>query len=605
MRKTSFLERTALAATPYDRVRRFLAETIWQWDPNSFKHFYERWAILFLRIVYLVGRGLVSSTTQLRASALTYTTMLALVPAFAVVFSLFQVFGGLEGTDDKVKGFLVRMLAPSPEQEAQIRPKLDDLVRNAHDYVKSGSGIAVLSLIFLILTVLTLLSTVEQTLNDVWGIKRTRSVLQKFMTYWALATLGPILLGLGLVMGSNINSRLGEYAPARLLTKVQQEEALTIEELQREIASGNVALRKTQIDNGVLGQTWTDQEKARFVLFGKYPEEDASSRLTSFVMVVVAFTLLYAFMPNTRVRMKPAITAAVMASLAWGASRWALANLSSSLVQYNTIYGGLATIPIMMFWLYISWLIVIIGAELTFALQNIGTQGKEELAQDASPRCRETVALRITAAIADAFEKGAEPPTLTQLAKRLGAPVTLVSDIIFRLCEDALLREIERADEDPGYVLARPLDRISLSDVLKSLHERSGTDFTLEGGDDAAYIAREMDRARAAHEQVSARVTFDRVVRALRAGGQIVESLPTPVAVPAPAPAPAPGPAQAPAHVPGPDTRAHARQFIALKVAEQVKAPEPPAPPSPPVGAGESIELAALLEGASPDDPST
>ncbi|HZU98598.1 MAG TPA: YhjD/YihY/BrkB family envelope integrity protein [Planctomycetota bacterium] len=603
MRKTSFLERTALAATPYDRVRRFLAETIWQWDPNSFKHFYERWAILGLRIVYLVGRGLVSSTTQLRASALTYTTMLALVPAFAVVFSLFQVFGGLEGTDDKVKGFLVRMLAPSPEQEAQIRPKLDDLVHNAHDYVKSGSGIAVLSLIFLILTVLTLLSTVEQTLNDVWGIKRTRSVLQKFMTYWALATLGPILLGLGLVMGSNINSRLGDYAPARLLTKVQQEEALTIEELQREIASGNVALRKTQIDNGVLGQTWTDQEKARFILFGKYPEEDASSRLTSFVMVVVAFTLLYAFMPNTRVHMKPAIIAAVMASLAWGGSRWALANLSSSLVQYNTIYGGLATIPIMMFWLYISWLIVIIGAELTFALQNIGTQGKEELAQDASPRCRETVALRITAAIADAFEKGADPPTLTQLSKRLGAPVTLVSAIIFRLCEDALLREIERADEDPGYVPARPLDRISLSDVLKSLHERSGTDFTLEGGDDAAYIAREMDRARAAHEHVSAKVTFDRVVRALRAGGQIVESLPTPVAVPAPAPAP--GPAPAPAHVPGPDTRAHARQFIALKVAEQAKAPEPPASPSPPVGAGESIELAALLEGASPDDPST
>src|SRR5581483_4297059 len=179
----------------------------------------------------------------------------------------------------------------------------------------------------------------------------------------------------------------------------------------------------------------------------------------------------------------------------WNISRWGLATSSSSLVKYNTIYGGLATIPIMMFWLYVSWLIVIIGAELTFAIQNIHSQGREELAHAASPQCRETIALRLMAAIADAFERGGEPPALSALAQRLGAPVALTSEIIFHLCQDGLLREIELS-EDPGYVPAKPLERISVQDVVASIHERSGTNFKLEPGTDATLIAETVARAR-------------------------------------------------------------------------------------------------------------
>ncbi len=638
-RKTTFLERAALAASPYDRVRRFLAETIWQVDMEALPRFYLRWGVLLLRVVYLVGRGLVSSRTQLRASALTYTTMLALVPAFAVVFSLFQGFGGLEGTDTRVKSFLIKALAPSAEQEAQIRENLDKLVTNAHSYVQSGSGLAAVSLIFLVLTVVSLLSTVEQTMNEVWGVKRSRSFLQKFMTYWALATLGPILLGVGLVMGSNLNSRLGDYAPGRLVRRVWKHEDQKLAELnvQKEVASGRFHARTEMIGKlekeGQLDPSWTPDAKMRFVLFGAYPEEDDSSRLTSLVVVAVAFTLLYAFMPNTRVRLKPAIYGGVTAALAWQLSRWALATSSSSLVQYNTIYGGLATIPIMMFWLYISWLIVIIGAELTFAIQNIGSQGKEELAQDASPKCRETIALRVMAAIADAFDQGKEPPTLSVLSKRLGAPVGLTSEIVFHLCEDGLLREIELKD-DPGYVPAKPLERINLQDVVSSLHERNGTDFKLEGGAEAAFIATAIARARTAHETVAGQISFDRVVSALRAGGstaglpsstaavkavtpaEIVAAKQTgpgqprglvtavPVASVVPAPAVSPGPTVSP------EARTLAEKFAALKAADSnrlkaVVVPESPVGTS--VGSGESEQLAALLEGAgdlTPDEKS-
>lgn len=650
-RKTTFLERAAIAATPYDRVRRFLAETIWNVDPSTLPRFYLRWGLLLLRVIYLVGRGLVSSRTQLRASALTYTTMLALVPAFAVVFSLFQGFGGLEGTDNRVKSFLIKGLAPSAEQEAQIRENLDKLVSNAHDYVRSGSGLAAVSLIFLVLTVVSLLSTVEQTMNEVWGVKRSRSFLQKFMTYWALATLGPILLGLGLVMGSNLNVWLGNYAPARLVRKVWKadDKPLATVDLNKDLSQGTFH-KRTEIMMGQLDPSWTPDAKMRFIVFGVYPEEDESSRLSSFMMVAVAFSLLYAFMPNTRVRLRPAVYGGFGAAFAWQCSRWLLANASSSLVQYNTIYGGLATIPIMMFWLYISWLIVIIGAELTFAIQNIGSQGKEELADEASPRCREIVALRVVAAIADAFERGAEPPSLTTLAKRLGAPVALTSGIIFHLCEDGLLREIEQK-EDPGYVPAKPLGRISLQDVVSSLHDRGGVNFKLEGGSDASFIAEAIGKARIAHETVAGEITLDRVVAALRLDGSLapdpqsrarVEDVGQPrglsgtatLTAPGPTPSPASGPVpvlaglnaptvavsvplvprtapMAALSIPqvsmpqGTEARALALKFAALKAAEAQKAEAQKAAgaatSSEPVGAGESEQLAALLGGA--DDP--
>jgi membrane protein len=629
--KTSFLERVQIAASPYERVRRFLTETIWQVDPKTLPRFYLRWGVWVLRVVYLVGRGLYSSRTQLQASALTYTTMLALVPFFAVAFSIFQGLGGFEGTDVKVKGFLIQALAPSPQQEAQIRETLDKLVSNAHNYVDAGSSLAGISGIFLFVTVVSLLSTVEKTMNDVWGVTRSRSFIQKLMTYWALATMGPLLLGVGLVMGSNLNSFLGDYAPGRLLhaawkSKDAPERIFSPLQLEHELRSQRIQARAAKVAAGETDPTWSDAAKANFIFQGLYPEEDESSRLTSFTMVAIAFTLLYAFMPNTRVKLKPAIIGGFVAAFVWNMSRWGLATSSSSLVKYNTIYGGLATIPIMMFWLYVSWLIVILGADVTFAIQNIGSQGKEELADEASPKCRETVALRLVAAIADAFDLGKEPPGREALAKRLGAPVTLVSQIVFHLCEDGILREIERPD-DPGYVPARPLERVTLQDVVGSLHERDGLDFTLEGGSDASFIADQMARARAAHERVAQEVTFDHVVRSLRTGGTIVafpddrrdtrriERAPeteTPTSrhpslaaphSPPPAPSSPPPAASMPGPTPLPDARSVAQKFAALKASEKTAAP---AAPSEPVGAGESEQLAALLGGAAglDDEPS-
>ncbi|MBI3725633.1 YihY/virulence factor BrkB family protein [bacterium] len=549
-RKTTFFERAMLQASLYERAHRFLSKTIWQIDLKRLPTRWQRTGLLALRVLYLGGRGLMSSRTQLQASSLTYTTMLALVPAFAIVFSIFQGFGGLDQTASRVKQFVVEAIAANPEQAATISEKMEELVRGAQKHVNSGSGIAGAALVLLIYTIVSLLSSVEATLNNVWEVKRSRSFIQKFMTYWAVATLGPILLGVALLAGS----QLAAYRPTKILDRfrtsknVEKEKAKEAEkeqpaketepddEFRFQGVGGAIAERHLRLAKHGSEAIQTPEDEARYLLLGTLPtpeqeEEERGFRLTSFFLTVVFFFVLYAFMPNTKVQLKPALIGGLIAATAWQTSKWALARSSTSLVQYNTIYGGLATIPILMFWLYITWLIVIVGAELTFAIQNSGSQGREELAEQASPRCREVVALRVMATIARAFSRGATPPVLSVLAKEIGAPLTLVSTVVFRLCEDGLLREVEEAssaEESRGYVPARPLSQITLAEIGKSLHERQGINFSLEGGLEASYLEEQLGLAESARDGIGGRITLETIVAGLAERSR--------------APAPVPGP---------------------------------------------------------------
>ena len=177
-RKTTFLERAALAATPYERARRFLSETIWQIEANHLPTRLQRWGLLALRVVYLVGRGFVSSRAQIQASSLTYTSMLALVPFFAVVFAIFQAYGDLQGVGERVKFFLIQSIAANPDQAKLLQEKMTELVAKAQVHVNTGSGIAGVAFIFLVVTIVQLLGSIEYTLNEIWGVKRAEGALQ-------------------------------------------------------------------------------------------------------------------------------------------------------------------------------------------------------------------------------------------------------------------------------------------------------------------------------------------------------------------------------------------------------------------------------------------
>lgn len=549
--------------SPTETIREFLGETVWQWDLSTLPPIQRR-IVQALRLLYLVGRGFVSSRAQHQAMALTYTTMLALVPTFAIVVAIFSV-RGLQQARGRLETFLIDAIAASPEQASTLAEWLNELSVN----LQGGGGVAgVAFFVFLFFTIIALLGTLEKTLNDIWGVKKERSFINRFVTYWCVATLGPILLGVALVQGSNLEYKVWETVAG-------------VREIGSGLVGSSAKATPTPSETPIVGETpvdsapsetpevspvtsgsEVDDDDDEIPLFGgvggaiareferpletptpvegakttapEVAKQDAIQRklvrslagartlsaeedelgvsLVSLFLTVITFTLLYAFLPNTQVKLKPALYGAITATLLWGLTKWGLTLSSTTLVRYNTVYGSMATIPITMFWLYLTWLIVILGAELAFALQNLKTQRKEELATETTALFKETVALRMCTAIAHSFEKGEEPPHLEKLAELTGAPRNLCLTLLFHLTQDGLLRESETSDGTPGYVPAKPLDKISVSDIVDSLRERSGIAFDLSSGPDLEVVQRHLDQANAASKALASRTSLRRVV---------------------------------------------------------------------------------------------
>lgn len=529
-----------LRRSPADTVREFLGETIWQWELDGMSRT-QKTITQALRLLYLVGRGFVSARAQQQAMALTYTTMLALVPAFAIMVALFSV-RGLETAKGKVQTFVIDAISASPETANVLAQWLDGLVANLQ-----GGGVAGFAFfVFLFITIVALLSNLEKTLNDIWDVKRPRSFINKFVTYWCIATLGPICLGAALVQGSTLQTRLDEFASSarqagsELIGSKQadpgdeKEAGPKGDDARVAFMFGGVGgaladqweLSLLEKESGTEGSKRAGQLDLDRILGGTRSADTESvlAGMLSLGLTIVTFTLLYVFLPNTRVKLKPALLGAIGAALLWAGTRWALASTSATLVRYNTVYGSLATIPITMVWLYLTWLIVILGAELTFALQNLTTQRKEELADETTELFKETVALRICAAVARAFENGWDPPDLEGLGELTGAPHNLCADLLFHLTQDGLTREIELGHDLRGYVPGRPLDRISISDVVDSLRERKGISFELAGGEDLHVVQRHLDQANAASKALASRITLRQVAQSLNAGSGAVDS---------------------------------------------------------------------------------
>ena len=514
----SFL--TTASRAPRETIPHFLGQTIWRWDLSRMPRA-QRLGVLALRMVYLIGRAFVSSRAQLQAMALTYTTMLALVPAVAIVVALFSI-RGLEEARGRLETFIFSALAASDQTERILSRELLEL----SEALTESRGIAGAAfLVFLFFTIVSLLSTLERTLNQIWGIKRSRSFLSKFVTYWCMATLGPLCLGVALAQGSVLETQLYQWTSWG--TSWLESEAAEVAEETAEPSPAEAPQVDPLDDFGFGGvggavvselesqQRESDQDlDVEWVLTGVRRPSHGGFSFLGFVLTSLTFTLIYVFMPNTKVRVIPALAGGVTATALWTGTKWLLAASSTFLVRYDTVYGGLATIPITMVWLFLTWLIVILGAEFTFAIQNVNSQRMEELATETTALCREILGLRLCVRIAQAFTAGQQPPSTEELAGSLGAPQGLCAQILFHLCEDGILREADIPGDDEGYVPARPLDALTLCDVLESLHERAGVAFDLTWGEDLPVISDELSPAHAAFKdeaRTSLRVIVDRL----------------------------------------------------------------------------------------------
>jgi membrane protein len=401
----------------YRRLKAWWSHDIWtaiHADPSRPR--LERFGILVARSIYIVGTGFRTERIKLRAALLTYVTLLSIVPAIVVVFSLFAAFTGLGDVQAGLKRFIVTSLAVGRQEN--VLEYLDRFVSQAGAI--GGFGVA-----FLFITMISLISNIERALNDIWGLRRDRSLFQRFQVYWPLITIGPVMVGASLSLTAAIE---------------------------------------------------TSDAVQRMVLL--QPVFDLVFSLLPIIFTWSFLTLTYMFLPNTAVPFKAAVIGGIVAGTLWEAAKRLYAVYAGYALDAPSVYGSLAAVPLFVLWLYVSWVVALLGATLTFAVQNARTYEPEtEQMRKKSQRDREFLAARLLVAVSDSFDRGAGPIPAQQLLDMFIVSPRFARRVLQELVAAGLLVEtMQREGEDVAYVPGRPLHTLSIADVIKAM--RAGSDET-------------------------------------------------------------------------------------------------------------------------------
>jgi len=398
-----------------------------------------------LRVLRAVARGFQRHELSTRAAALTYGTLFSLVPTLAVAFAMFKAFGGMEQAREVLLPILMDYIAVGSREvvEAQV----DEFIANVH-----GGAIGGIGTVVLLLGVTSLMSAMEGALDRVWDVPAGRSFVQRATMYWTTITVTPTLL----LAGATLPATVSSFGPLAWL--------------------GGTFV------GALIG----------FVL--------------PLVLVVVGFTALYVIVPNTRVPLRAAVVGAVIGGVLWFAAVYGYAVYASMSVTYSRMYGSLGALAVFLVWIYLSWMIVLLGAEVAAAVQSLESADDEvPEASELSAAAREMVALRVLAAIARRFLEGRPPATREALAEDARLPPGQVAWAVLQLhALDAMIVE----DDEGRLMPARDPRRLSPAEVLEALRRR-GEEARWDDDDPAARrlegLAR---RAEEAWQKVWAEITL-------------------------------------------------------------------------------------------------
>lgn len=390
-----------------------------------------------VRVTLQVFRWDVYEHLRLHAQALTLATLLALVPALAVMFAMFRAFGGLADFEAQLESFIFSNISGGPE----LREKLSTYIQQFVDNVQTGK-LGAISVAILVFSVLTLLGHIERSFNTIFAAKAERPWGVRLVTYWGILTLGPVLLSASLALTAALQSTR---------------------------AAGWFS------DLGSL---------SAFAV-----------RSTPLLITWLGFALLYMVAPTPRVRFQAALIAAVVAGSLWNIAKYAYAYYARHNVTTQDIYGSLAAIPLFILWLYVSWLLVLFGAQLTFALQNARAFAFERRDGHPTAHMWERTACRVFLEIACDFYRGQDTSTPESLAERLKLSRRFCDAVTDRLTTAGFVRETATGTLVP----ATDLGRVNLNDVVTAIRNGDRGGRPVKSDEASIYlegIFEEMDQER-------------------------------------------------------------------------------------------------------------
>jgi membrane protein len=396
----------------WQQIRHFFSKGVWEVDPRQLGR--GRFFLLHqAQLATLVVRDFIADRCMLRASALTYTSLLSIVPLLALMFAVLKGFG----VQNTLEPLILERIAVGSEE----------IVDNIITYINNTNvgSLGTVGLLALLVTVLALLSNIEESFNHIWGVKETRSLMRRFADYFSVVTFGPIFVLAAISMTATLQTQG------------------FLQHLMRLAFVGELI----------------------FLLFKVLP----------YLAMWAAFTFLYVFMPNIKVEIRSAVIGGIIGGTLWQLGQWAYVHFQVGVARYNAIYGTLAALPILMVWIYFSWLIVLLGLEVTYASQNLKTIRQEFRGGDVNFSSRERVALTVLMVLSGAFLQGERPWTGERIGEELELPPRLVRSILSDLVRLGFVSVVQGETQE-AFQPGRSPETLEVFAVVRALRN-DGVDY--------------------------------------------------------------------------------------------------------------------------------
>ncbi len=398
-----------------------------------------------LKILLLAIRGFREDQCVMKASALTFYSLLSVVPIVAMGFGIAKGFG----FDRRLQDQLLEKFSGYEDVLLKVFEFSNSLLQKTRGGIIAGIGVALL-----FWSVINVMGQIEQSFNDIWKVEKGRTIARKCSDYLSAMLVCPVI-----------------FLMASSLTVVM---ASQLEKIAEAVSR-----------------------------FGVPPGPILLSLdLIPLVLIWVLFAFLLIYMPNTKIRLLPGLISAVVAGTAYQATQWAYVSFQIGVARNNAIYGSFAALPLFLIWLQLSWLIVLLGAELCFAIQNEDAYGFPTDSMKVSPFDRKLLALLIARLVIRNFSEGKKPVTASGIAHELGMPFGIMRQLLSDLSGSGLFSVTEREEyEEAAYLPARDIHKITVKTVLDALDRSGVADLAFPPTEEFEAVSKTLDSFGRAIEQ--------------------------------------------------------------------------------------------------------
>ena len=400
------------------RLQQFITVDIWRITDDELtplrRRLYDVVKVITLSITQFIDDKL-----TVRASALTYSTLFAIVPILALLFAVARGFGMGSLVESQLNTIVLS------EQSELVLGWIDSYLQHAQSGIFIGVGIIVL-----FYAILMLIDNIERSFNAIWQVKRPRTMVRKITDYFSMILLLPVLI----VISGGLSVFMATYV----------------------------------------------KSMEHFLLLG--PMMKFTLRCVPYVLTCIMLTTLFIFMPNTKVRLRHAILPGILAGSAFQAFQYFYINSQIWMSSYNAIYGSFAAIPLFLIWTQVSWTICLFGAEMSYVSQNLESFSFGKESANISRRFHDFFCVIIMSTICKRFEKGEEPLNAEAISHMHKIPIRLTKAILYELVDVKLVYEslTDEKDDSPGYMPGIDIGSLSIGTLLQRLESNGAEDFKID-----------------------------------------------------------------------------------------------------------------------------